>query len=330
MATVNETIGAKSQLASGLALATETLSGNETVNFTLYVKMVLPLDGYIFWVNSNLLSDSAIYNAMVYGLGEFNNRGNVTVPTKNISQKGSFHFAQETKQLEDRTAVFNEVIFTSENLVQDFDLINPNALYIANYQGMRFSFSRKDNFYKQADVYHYRGQALNSVMTTQIIDIMAEIDTDNVIVSNSLPIWLTLNRYFTLYPSYLVQQNINPPYAAIDINPVNTQAIQSFPLVDIDSNPYQLVKDVVKITMYGLRNNAALNFANYVFQYSLDTDAFGVQNMPVVQDEKLTQAEMGIIAQKKSITFEISYYQTTVNNIARKLIESAFCTFEVV
>jgi hypothetical protein len=47
-------------------------------------------------------------------------------------------------------------------------------------------------------------------------------------------------------------------------------------------------------------------------------------NMPVIQDEKVTQPEFGIIAQKKSITFEISYYQSTVNNIARKAIEEAF------
>jgi hypothetical protein len=47
-------------------------------------------------------------------------------------------------------------------------------------------------------------------------------------------------------------------------------------------------------------------------------------NMPVMQDEKVTQPEMGIIAQKKVITFDVSYFQTTVNNVARQLIEKAF------
>jgi len=46
--------------------------------------------------------------------------------------------------------------------------------------------------------------------------------------------------------------------------------------------------------------------------------------MPVMQDEKMTQSELGIMAQKKVITFEVSYYQTTVNDIARQLIEHAF------
>jgi hypothetical protein len=49
-------------------------------------------------------------------------------------------------------------------------------------------------------------------------------------------------------------------------------------------------------------------------------------NMPVMQDAKQSQREFGIIAQKKVITFQVSYYQSTVNNIARKLIEHAFIT----
>ena len=340
MSTISETVGAKSQMASGLAQGIETLSNNETVTFTLYVKMILPLDGYIFWVNSNLLNDSAIHNVLIYGQGEYNNQGEFPALSKNITRKGSFHFAQDARQLEDRTAVFSQVIFTSESLIQDFNEIDPNLMYIANYQDMRFAFNRKENYYKQADLYHYRGEALYSVMTTQIIDTMAGFDPESVIVSNSLPIWLAFNhifgtifwlppyKFFPLYPSYLVAQNINPPYASVDVT--STTALQSFPRVDRCSNPHQLVKDVVKITIYGARNNDALNFCDYVFQYSLDTDNFGIMNTPVIQDEKLTQSEMGIIAQKKSITFEISYYQTTVNNVARKLIESAFCSFVLV
>jgi hypothetical protein len=61
-----------------------------------------------------------------------------------------------------------------------------------------------------------------------------------------------------------------------------------------------------------------------VFQYSQNTDNIGIMNMPVIQDEKEAQPEFGIIAMKKSITFEVSYYQSTVNNIAQKTIESAF------
>ena len=66
MANIEETIGAKPQLASGLAQGVETISNYEEITFTLYVKLVLPLDGYVFWVNATLLTDSALYNASQY------------------------------------------------------------------------------------------------------------------------------------------------------------------------------------------------------------------------------------------------------------------------
>jgi len=100
--------------------------------------------------------------------------------------------------------------------------------------------------------------------------------------------------------------------------------LQAAPLITRNSSHYQLVKETVKITIYGTRNYNALEFQDYVFQYSLNTDNIGVLNMPVIQDEKVTQSEFGIIAMKKSITFEVSYYQQNLLDIARQLIEHAF------
>ena len=323
MASAVEAATAKPQLGAGLAQGVETLSGNEQVTFTLYVKLVLPLDGYVFWVNATLLTDSALYNASQYNKLLYNNYPE-GVPSRQLVASGSFHFSSDVQMLEDRQTVFNHTTFTSLVEIADFNLINPQFQYIATYQGMRFAFNTRANFYKQADLYHYRGDALYSVMTTQIIDSMTGFDTQSVIVSNSLPIWLALNQFFPMYPSYLVDQNIVPPYAAIDINPSLTTALQDFPLLDPNSNPFQLVKDTVKITMYGIRNHEALNFVQYILDYSRNTDNIGLMNMPVLQDEKMTQSELGIMAQKKTITFEVSYFQTTVNDIARQLIEHAF------
>ena len=42
-------------------------------------------------------------------------------------------------------------------------------------------------------------------------------------------------------------------------------------------------------------------FQDYLFQYSLDTDNIGIMNMPIIKDEKRTQKEIGVIAQKKSM-----------------------------
>ena len=323
MASVQETLTAKTQLGSGLADGVNTISGNETIIFTLYVKLILPLDGYVYWVNASLLTDTAIYNAAQYNFSEFNNKGDV-LPAKQLSVQGSFHYNTEMHQLEDRTVAYNHLLFTTPQLVKDFNLVSPNLIYVASYEQQKFSFSRRDNYYRQADMYHYRGDSLYSIMNTQLINSMTDFDPNSVVVSNSLPIWLTLNQFFPMYPSYLVGQNITPPFASVDIPASSTTPLQQFPLVDAESNPYQLTHDTVKISIFGLRNHDALNFVQYVFQYSLNTDNIGMMNMPIIQDEKVTQPEFGIIAMKKSITFEVSYYQKTVNNIARKLIESAF------
>ena len=118
MATVSETTGAKPQLASGLADGVNTLSANETVPFTLYIKMVLPADGYVFWVNATLLNDSAIYNALTYNLGEYNKNA-PPLPQRVIQIKGSFHYNTEMHQLEDRVTAYNHIAFTSESPIQD-------------------------------------------------------------------------------------------------------------------------------------------------------------------------------------------------------------------
>ena len=322
MATVFETTGAKGEMAAGLAQGVETISLNQTVTFTLYVKLVLPLDGYVFWVNAALLTDSALYNAVQYNRLEYDNYKD-QVPPRQFDFQGSLHYASEMHQLDDRTAVYNHVIFTSLAPIQNFNLIAPNLLYVASFEGGRFAFSKRENFYKQADLYHYRGDTLYSIMRTQLVDTMTGFDTTNVIVSNSLPIWLSLSQYFPMYPSYLVPQNISPLYASVDINPADTTALQSFPLITKNSSHYQLVRDKVKISIYGTRNYNALDFQDYVFQYSLNTDNIGILNMPVIQDEKVTQPEFGTIAMKKSITFEVSYYQQNVKDIARQMIQHA-------
>jgi hypothetical protein len=323
MASIEETAGSKTPLGAALADGLNTISLNQEITFSLYVKIVLPLDGYVFWVNSAILSDSAIYNASQYNKFLYDQPPD-RLPARSVKVQGSLHYSSQTNQLEDRTAVFSHVIFTSLSEIVDFQSINPQIMYVADWEGMKFAFNRRDAFYKQADLYHYRGDPLYSIMDTQLVDSIDQIDTDRVIVSNSLPIWLTLNQYFPMYPSFLVQQNLPPPYASVHIEPSSTQALQSFPRLNEYSSHFQLVKETVRITIYGTRNYNALEFQDYVFQYSLDTDNIGILNMPVVQDEKVTQSEFGIIAQKKVITFEISYYQENIRNLARRLIEHAF------
>ena len=328
MASIEETSGAKPELAAGLATGVNTLSLNQTVTFTLYIKMVLPLDGYVFWVNAALLTDTALYNAAQYNRLEYDNY-DTPLPKRVIEVQGSLHQSIETQMLEDRNVSVNRMTFTALSEVDDFNTVNPQMIYIADAFDQRFAFTNRNDFYKQADLYHYVGHAVYSVMTPQIIDSMTGFDTESVIVSNSLPVWLTLNKYFPMYPSYLVPNNLKPPYAAVHIEPSRTEAIQAAPRVFPNSSTYQLTKDTVKITIYGERNAAAIEFQNYVLDYSLNYDKIGIMNMPIIRDEKMTQTEFGIIAQKKTIEFEVSYYQQNIRDVAIQYIRSAFINIDI-
>ncbi|WP_245168475.1 hypothetical protein [Enterobacter roggenkampii] len=69
--------------------------------------------------------------------------------------------------------------------------------------------------------------------------------------------------------------------------------------LDEQQNQYQLVSEDVTISITGLRNAGVEDF-RYVQQYTLGDDAeMGVMNIPVVQDERVTQNELNIIAMRK-------------------------------
>ncbi|HDI6179323.1 TPA: hypothetical protein PN996_004933, partial [Escherichia coli] len=45
-----------SQLSSVLKSAVETISSDQEITFRLYVRQVLPLDGFVYWVNAEIIS----------------------------------------------------------------------------------------------------------------------------------------------------------------------------------------------------------------------------------------------------------------------------------
>lgn len=342
MATAAEAAAAKSQLAGDLAAGVVTLSLNQEITFTKYVKLVLPLDGFVFWVRADLLSASALFNA-----GRFNSAG-LNQPVSRISTAptlkamGSLHYSTNSLQNEDESIAVNQVVFTSLSAVQDFNEIGTSVIFIARIgvDGPQYAFTQRRPFYQQADLYHYVGDAVYPAMQTQIIDKIDGFDSQNVVVSNSLPIWLALNSYapawatFTnetpLYPSFAVPGNIAPPYGAVHIPPEGTKPIQAVPSLGRTMTHDQLVHDTVKITLYGLRNYNALSFIDCVNQYSLDTDFIGIMNMPVVRDEKRMQSELNVLAMKKTIEFEVSYYQSTARDVARQQILEAVPSFTII
>ena len=327
MPSATEAASASTPLAASLAAGVNSIDNNQTVTFTKYYRVLLPSDGFAFWVKADQLSQSALYNAGAFN-GVAYNQGQSITPAATMQVAGSLHYSTINNQDETEGFAVNRIIFTSLTDVEELNTVNPSTLFIAEYDGLRFAFSTR-RLFKQAGLFHYQGDAIYPSMASQIIDDARSFDTTNVVVSNSLPIWLSLNAIMPMWPSFLVGDNIVPPWASVHIVPDSTVALQAAPWIDPNTGShYQLCRERVRITTYGLRNGPALDFQDYVNDYSLNTDTFGIMNMPVFRDEKRTQAELNILAQKKTIEYEITYHQARVRQVALQTIKSVFIDFE--
>lgn len=330
---------AQTPLEATLKQGLDAISNNQVVEFTKYVKLILPLDGFVYWVKADLLSPAAAMNAMSLNGVAYNTSPMLKTAATVVKVKGSLHYASDSKQEEVANYTSNRMVFTAQSEIQDFNEIGDTVLYIATFDGIRFAFSQRGLFYRQAGLYHYVGDAVYADMASQVVDSPIGFDARNVVVSNSLPVWLSLNGYepgyptgignpaLKLFPSFLVPDNMQPPYAAVHIPPDSTAAIASAPALDQTSSQEQLVSETVRITIYGTRNYNALDFVACVSQFSLDTDIIGIMNQPVIRDEKRIQNELSTIAMKKSVEFQINYHQTRMRDVARELIAAAVPSF---
>jgi hypothetical protein len=344
MPSVTEAAAVGSQLEAALEAGLRSIDRNQQVTFTQYQSVVLPADGYLFWVSTG----------------------------QTIEVEGSLHYAVDVRQAEDETIAVNRIQFTCEEEIQEFNSIAPNILWIGalgdqaasnseqapGLAGLTpspvlFAFSSRDKYFRKANVFHYFGVAVQPALLAQLIDSAADLPAEPI-VGDSLPIWLGLTKYGPVYPSFLVPANVEPPYVVAHIPPESTEPLQAFatfdpgPLVDevgavnmgaVDTMPVnagqfgapgaaplqwlpssQLLRERVRLTLYGFNNQTAIQYLQYLFDYSLNTDAFGVMNMPAIRDEKRVQADIMALAQKKTIDLEISYYQATAMAVALRLI----------
>jgi hypothetical protein len=79
--------------------------------------------------------------------------------------------------------------------------------------------------------------------------------------------------------------------------------------------------------LYGLDAEEVSDFLLCVENYSRDWMTIGYANSPAIYDEKTIQTEMKIIAQHKTIEFDVNYLQTVARNIARQFILHARVQF---
>lgn len=284
------------------------LSRSQTIPFVQYSRYILPLDGYVFWLR-----------------------------VQQTSIAGSLHFDANSLQNEDDSPTINRVIFTTTEEVAEFQDIDPDTIWIGEWPGLKFAFSQHGFFYDAAKLFHYSGNAVYPVMEAQLVDIGAQLPLDTLIVSNSLPAWLAVKSYtpewlvtpnprITLYPSFLIPDNLQPPYGAVHIDPSQTGALQTAGAIGRTGTHQQLAIDHVRVTLYGLTNDQAIDWLDTVERYSYDMNIIGMMNMPIVRDEKRTQQELNVIAMKKTVEFDVSYNQTRINNVVRQLITAAAAT----
>lgn len=324
MATINESASAAGT-GGGDVSALQLLSLDQIVPFTQYTRFVLPLDGFVFWLR-----------------------------TQTTEVRGSLHANIAKRQNEDETISINRLVLSTASPVQQFNDVSPGTMWIGEYLGLKFAFATATAF-RPTTLFHYTGDAVYPALLSQLVDTGYQLPLDTLVVSNSLPVWLALASYspvwleplnpgVVLYPSYAVPDNLPPPYGVVHIEPSQTRGLQGAPLLgptrpvgraalgtvtgtSLSATHWQLATDHVRVTLYGLTNSQALDFHDRVNRYSYDQDVIGIMNVPIVRDEKRTQAEIGVLAMKKTIEFDVSYYQTRVNDVARQLIETALINF---
>ena len=321
--------------AAGLIAAIGLISGEQNYTFQLYQRLVLPIDGYVFWVRASEITPEFLgdYNTQRYSQGG-NFNGNKAfqpqlTPLQQLkfefSVNASVHVSQAINQDADATYASQRILFTTKNQVENFALIGPNQLYITTLpNGAQIAFGSQDNHYQLAGLWHYTGKAVYSTMQSQIVDDPRLISPTLEIVSNSLPFWIKMSTSaLPIVPSFLSPLNLLPPYVTADIT--DTSALGQAPLYNRTNSQNQLVSDTIRFTMYGLNNDAALDFQTMLLDTSLYGN-YGIMNMPVPIDEKKPQLEFQVIAQKKAMVLKVNYYQTRAREVARRYIEHAFIT----
>ena len=321
--------------AAQLIAAIDQISGGALYTFELYQRVVLPVDGFVFWVKATQVNPAwlgAYSRGHLAGVGFNGNQARAAPPLTpqqelkySFQVQASVHLSQDLQQESTETYVSQAVLFTTKTQVRELDAIAPDHLYVVTLpNGARVAFSSQRNRYELAGLWHYHGRAVYSTLASQLVDDARQFQPTLQIVSNSLPLWIALStQQVPIFPAELSPLNFAPPYVTADIQ--STEAIQQTPLYDRNTSQTQLVTDRIRFTTYGLNNDAVLDLQKTILDTSMAGD-YGIMNMPVPVDVKKPQPEFLFIAQAKTLDLQVNYYQNRARDIARKLIESAFIT----
>jgi len=278
----------------------QKLSGQQKITFTRYIKQILPVDGFVFWVRAELLDPDF-------------------APYSQITMQGTLHQSVNQTQEATKTNAVTSIILTVNKPIEELKEVDSQDLWLGEYNGSKFSFNVQNAFYDNANQYHYAGDAVYIENYPAIIDDLADLDLTNAVISDSTIFWLLLDLPFTVYPSFLVPTNIKPPYAVVEID--QQKPLNARPTYDDNLTSTSHIAERATITLYGVRHNAAIDFIQSVELSHFIDGYFGIMNIPIVKDEKIPQSEINTVTQKKTIEFIINYEQKRLRDEAIKLVE---------
>lgn len=323
---INELSPPITQQQTALYETLQNLTGSfnsGTFVFSSYTKYQLSYDGYVFWVNN----------------------GN------KLTINGAIHIGVERQQDKDSTFAMNSVVLNTNELITAFNEVASNTMWVADITSpdnatVKVAFQRQMPFFENAGIYHYAGFAVFPYFYPQIIDSASDVPSD-VVVSSSTPIWLNLpnaltnlpgipNQITPVYASFLVPENISPPYIVAHVEPDLTEPVGAFPYIGGNvtgqNNPVSyshLCRDKVELCFFGMTNQQILTYINALIFYSRYYDVFGFGSSPVVQDKKHTQAEIKAISMEKSYNFYANYYQQQANVASVNILTQASITVNI-
>ncbi|UMM63162.1 hypothetical protein [Aristophania vespae] len=302
-------------LAASLVAAVNDVSYGQHVQLKEYKRLILPLDGYVFWVATG----------------------------KEILVTGALYFLTENIQKEAKSLEQRNVIFSSKEEVKPFNQLSSDQIWVGNLDETRFVFGSRSSQITQDGLFHYIGESISPIFSTQFIDDLNIINDDEVIVSNSLPIFMALptqsNPYLDwcrwpenvpIFPSYIVPDSQAPPYITVDIDPSFQQSLTPGLISTSDKSSFQFVTETVCLTLYGLTNNQAVNVRDYIVRWAAtNPDRLGITNCPIIRDIRKYQPEINTLAMIKTISFEVMYCQHAARECGAQLIHKAKLPFRI-
>lgn len=293
----------------------------EQITFNRYIRLVLPVDGFIFWVKQSLINP---LSPSLNGIA-LNELPDLTTIDDTIVIDGLFHYSTQNQQDNSQIYAKNSVLFTSSKKLDDFNELGESELLIGSIDGIQFAFNNSGNYYQKAGVWCYQGEAINPVMRSQIIDDVGQFSAQKI-CNDSLPLFMSRSLYAPIFPAFRGLQNLRPPYLSVDV--LETKPYQQLASEET-SERRQFCLDTVKVTCYGLNNNQVLDYIRYMVNEGVKNIDFGINNAPVAKKIDIPQSELNVTANAKEITFEVNYYQTRATEIAQKLIESALSSVSI-